>query len=181
MRSQCLQEILKRCLRFVHTQPNDYDEDFDESPQYIEIDTKTSLSHDVLLKAELFQLKAQLKEVEGLETTINEGLDGRDGNAIHPTEVDCNPGSTPTSNVTKVNVFTTNPTSTRLRVKIDHLQKLLRRLNIEFASTTQNFEELLDCKEITYDLLWCLFRQDNVVGFRMDMSESFCSRNEDSR
>lgn len=80
-------------------------------------------------------------------------------------EVDCNVESTPTFNVTKDHESASKPTSPGLRVQIDHLEKLMRCLDIEFATTKQKFDDLLSNKEITYNLLWCLFRQDSVVTF----------------
>lgn len=156
-------------MRFVYNIPDEDDEDDDddyeeETSQYLEIDAKTLVAHDELLKAELLRLKEQLDEFDDLETIGDKELNGLEGADLTPTAVDASVESTLNVN-TKDHGSSLKSNSTGLRAQIDNLQKLMRCLDTEFAPTKQKFRDLVAKREITYDLLWCLFRQDNVVTF----------------
>jgi len=123
--------------------------------------------HEKQLTAELEDLKAKLKEIEEKENVQNEskkmkaefadGLLAIQGDSVKPN-----------LEATQVQSLKTGGdyNGTALRVEVLHLQKLLSFLDTEFAPTKQKFEELLSGKSITYDLLWCLFRLDNVISFK---------------
>jgi hypothetical protein len=53
-----------------------------------------------------------------------------------------------------------------LRVRILHLEKLLRFLEAEFAPTRQKLIDLLVNGDIKFGLLWCLFRLGSVISFK---------------
>ena len=53
-----------------------------------------------------------------------------------------------------------------LRLQVEHLEKLLRFLNSDFAATRQKLLDLLANSEIKFNLLWCLFRLGSVITFK---------------
>lgn len=123
----------------------------EDQGQYIEIHAKKLFVHEDLVKAELIQLKAKLDGVNEMETMNDEESKRTDLTMEIDTYVDKESAH--------------NTTSTELCEQIDHLEKLLRCLEIEFAPIKSKFEVLSANGEITYNLLCCLFRQDTVVTY----------------
>src|SRR5271169_6848657 len=74
VRSECLKETLRSCLKFIHTLPDDeYECDDETSDGDLQIDVRKLAAHDDLLKAELSSLRVRLNQEEDLETRVLDG------------------------------------------------------------------------------------------------------------
>jgi len=57
-------------------------------------------------------------------------------------------------------------TAEAIRLRVLHLEKLIRFLSNEFAPTRQKLNDLLVSGDIKFGLLWCLFRLGSVISFK---------------
>lgn len=65
---------------------------------------------------------------------------------------------------------TTEPDITEARRRVDHLEKLLDFLETEFGSTKKSYAEFIANGQITYHMLWFLFRINKCMIFEDDQS-----------
>jgi tetrahydromethanopterin S-methyltransferase subunit G len=64
----------------------------------------------------------------------------------------------------------TEPDITEARRRVDHLEKLLDFLETEFGSTKKSYAEFIANGQITYHMLWFLFRINKCMIFEDDQS-----------
>lgn len=83
-----------------------------------------------------------------------------------------NGSATPTTKESSVTVITEtvkddSPVeASTLRLQVQHLEKLIKFLDKEFAPTRQKLKDLAVTGEIKFSLLWALFRLGGVITFR---------------
>ncbi len=85
---------------------------------------------------------------------------------IRPSET-----TTPTTTLAQsAQTTTTEPEITEARRRVDHLEKLLDFLETEFGSTKKSYAEFIANGQITYRMLWFLFRINKCMIFQDDQS-----------
>jgi hypothetical protein len=99
-------------------------------------------------------------------------------NGVHSLDSDStavntpNGASTPTTKETPTSVTTetvrddNSKGASALRLQVQHLEKLTKFLEKEFAPTRQKLKDLAATGEIKFNLLWALYRLGSVITFR---------------
>jgi hypothetical protein len=110
-------------------------------------------NHLVPLQSEVDRLKTILKTDAEMETDKDTPDEPVTTNGILP-EPETTPG------------VDEEVTPALLRLRILHLEKLIRFLEKEFAPVRQELDALLLSGDIKFDLLWCLLRRGSAVTFK---------------
>lgn len=147
LKSQFLVALVTRCMRHVLEVKGSYDYDYDGYEEGIlneyQVDAKKLFGNIDILRDELVRLQTTASDTEEIQCS-------QKGEHIQESEsTELEPAS-----------------ATKLTVQVNELQKLIRCLEREFASTQQRFNELAANDEIAYDLLWYLFPQNQLVTYK---------------
>lgn len=89
-----------------------------------------------------------------------------DATAVNTPDRSVTPKSETETNSSAVSSDDNELTADVLRLRMEHLDKLLKFLETEFAPTRQKLTDLLVNGDIKFGLLWCLFRLGSVISFR---------------
>ena len=79
-------------------------------------------------------------------------------------------GTSDTTGTTPQSQISTDSELTEARRGVNHLEKLLDFLETEFGSTKRSYAEFIANGQITYHMLWFLFRINKCMIFKDDQS-----------
>lgn len=111
---------------------------------------------DELLVTELEKLKDHVKILETDEVMQ------RMAGGIKPPDA--------SSTTSQAQTSTSETDIAEARRRVDHLEKLLDFLDTEFGSTKKSYAEFIANGQITYHMLWFLFRINKCMIFKDDQS-----------